>query len=787
MKRTLDAAAAAAADPTTVTTNEHTTTYAYQPHLKRLPVPDLASTLKKFIHTVAPIVSPAELEEATKAADDYVATVGPAHVSELCDYAKNRASYVEEFWDDAYLRYDAPVVINVNPIFVLEDDPTPSRSQAVARAVSLTYSSLKFVRAVRLGLLTPDKVKDTPLCMSQYARLFASARVPDPNGDEADVVINSSTSTHIVVLCRSQIYYFDVFFPPPTPPPSSTSPAGETTEVASELAITERELMKNLELIVQDARQTPPELSASTSVGVLTTESRSRWRRLRKQLASTSSNNRHALDIIDSALFVLCLDVDYQPESVSAAAANLLHGSYHDSSRTLASRWYDKLQLIVTKGGSAGVNFEHSACDGHTVLRYASDVFTDTVIRFAQTISGGIASHLQKDAASSSSSSSSSQAGGKAPRLALGPRPDVRPRKLEFDLTPDLKSAIRFAEARLGDAILQNDTTTVEFEGFGKTFLVQNGLSPDATVQQAIQYAHFNMYGEPANVYESVLTKAFFHGRTEAGRSCTPEAVRLMGAYCAGGGPGGTAEAEERIRLLHEATKAHTKMTSECAKGLGVDRLLYALECHARKYRPAEKLHPLFATTAWKKLNESVLSTSNCGNPSLRYFGFGPVCPNGFGVGYIIKDDAVHLMITSKHRQTSRFRDGVVEFLERVHDDLMAMSPPPDPATERLRVLRLDSVARGLSSMDVEGGGDAAMYDFFGVEDAAARAAKFAVAGVGVGETSPARPRVGRALSSLSTASVSGPQSQSQGGLGGNVANVAVAAMLVAQAQQQMQ
>lgn len=48
---------------------------------------------------------------------------------------------------------------------------------------------------------------------------------------------------------------------------------------------------------------------------------------------------------------------------------------------TCLNRWYDKtLQLIVCENGSAGVNFEHSHLDGHTVLRFASDVFTDTIL-----------------------------------------------------------------------------------------------------------------------------------------------------------------------------------------------------------------------------------------------------------------------------------------------------------------------------------------------------------------------------------------------------------------------
>ena len=39
---------------------------------------------------------------------------------------------------------------------------------------------------------------------------------------------------------------------------------------------------------------------------------------------------------------------------------------------TCTNRWYDKLQIIVTADGAAGINFEHTGVDGHTVLRYVS-------------------------------------------------------------------------------------------------------------------------------------------------------------------------------------------------------------------------------------------------------------------------------------------------------------------------------------------------------------------------------------------------------------------------------
>lgn len=51
----------------------------------------------------------------------------------------------------------------------------------------------------------------------------------------------------------------------------------------------------------------------------------------------------------------------------------------------------------------------------------------------------------------------------------------------------------------------------------------------------------------------------------------------------------------------------------------------------------AAKLPALFHDPGYSTLGHSTLSTSNCGNPALRLFGFGAVVDDGFGIGYIIK------------------------------------------------------------------------------------------------------------------------------------------------------
>ena len=51
----------------------------------------------------------------------------------------------------------------------------------------------------------------------------------------------------------------------------------------------------------------------------------------------------------------------------------------------------------------------------------------------------------------------------------------------------------------------------------------------------------------------------------------------------------------------------------------------------------------------------------------MRLFGFGPVSANGFGIGYIIKDDSISICASSKHRQTERFLVTLESYLIEVY------------------------------------------------------------------------------------------------------------------------
>ncbi|RFU23868.1 hypothetical protein B7463_g12467, partial [Scytalidium lignicola] len=674
--------------------HHHGITFASQDKLPKLPIPDLEDTVKKYLEALKPLQSPREHIETKQAAEEFLKSDGTELQERLKKYANGKTSYIEQFWYDSYLNFDNPVVLNLNPFFLLEDDPTPARNNQVTRAASLVVSALSFVRAVRKEELPPDTLRGTPLCMFQYSRLFGTARIPTENGCQ---IVQDPDSTHIVVLCHGQFYWFDVL------------------DHNSDLIMSEKDICLNLQTIVEDAQQTPIQDAAKGALGILSTENRKVWSGLRDVLTKdTGSNNAECLGLVDSALFILCLDY-----SESASPADLCQNMLCGTSQiekgvqigTCTNRWYDKLQIIVCKNGSAGINFEHTGVDGHTVLRFASDVYTDTILRFARTING------------------------QAPSLWASNSPDpakrdpdsfgdvsTTPHKLEWDMVPQLSIALRFAETRLADLIQQNEFQTLDFHSYGKNFMTSMGFSPDAYVQMAFQAAYYGLYGRVECTYEPAMTKVYLHGRTEAIRTVTPESVDFVQTFWGDHPP------QQKVDALKKACLNHVANTKECAKARGCDRHLYAIfsvwqravdedgaeaassygysspieggsdrdpssvvgspgrssimsdedEVHSVKGRlsPTSRVQQnmplLFSDAGWDKLNTTIISTSNCGNPSLRHFGFGPTAADGFGIGYIIKDEGISICASSKHRQTKRFVDAIDSYLHEMRRILKA-------------------------------------------------------------------------------------------------------------------
>lgn len=657
-------------------------TFSQQHTLKRLPIPPLEKTCENYLEALRPLETEKEHEKTKEAVRRFLEDGSGAFLdSQLRKYAANRASYIEQFWYDSYLNYDSPVVLNLNPFFLLEDDPFNNEKTCVnpqvKRAASLTLSSLKFIRALKNETLPIDTLKNgQPLCMYQYKKLFGSSRIPTEDGC---VMQSDRNSNHIVVMSKSQFYWFDVL------------------DTENNLLLSEQDLTINFTSIIQDSLQTPSNEVAKSSFGVLTTENRRVWARIRHSpTISENPNNSEILSIVDSALFVICLD-DLVLLDLSDLAKNMLCGlSIVDNGvqvGTCTNRWYDKLQIIITQNGKAGINFEHTGVDGHTVLRYVSDIYTDSILSFAQSINSNAPSLWKPSDLRLRSNS------GEGPTDLV-----TIPRKLEWDLTPDLSLALRFGETRLSDLINQNEFKHLEFKSYGSSTIKKMKFSPDAFVQMAFQATYYALYGRVECTYEPAMTKHFYHGRTEAVRTVSQESNLFVRKFFDPKMPN-----SEKLKVLSNACKKHSELTRRCTSGEGIDRHLFALFCVWKRYVSGElpqefgstsmkeddtivadqhsdssehtvggndepnlksdltDLPAIFADSGWDRLNNTILSTSNCGNPSLRLFGFGPVSANGFGIGYIIKDDSISICASSKHRQTSRFLVTLESYLDEVY------------------------------------------------------------------------------------------------------------------------
>lgn len=633
--------------------------------LPRLPIPPLEDTCARYIQVLEPLQTPKEHQRTKAVVERFLKTEGPSLHEHLQEYASTRASYIEEFWYESYLQHSDSVVLNLNPFFILEDDPTPSRGNQLTRAASLILASVGFIHDLRTDQLEPDNVRGIPLDMHQYNKLFGTARIPTRDGC---LMKTFGDSKHVVVVRRGQFYSFDVM------------------DSAHRPILSERELLSNIRAIIEDADRLPINNVAQSSIGLLTTERRPTWAALRQELLDDPNTpNNESLNLVDSALFIVCLDAS-SPRTADAICETMLCGTYELSRRgvqigTCLNRWYDKLQIIVCADGQAGVNFEHSAVDGHTVLRFVADVYTELILRFAKSINANSRTLFQ-----ALPSPWAQRNGGKKssnPFDQSDSIPEVlntTPKKLEWQLSNTLKAAIRFAETRLSDLICQNEVIALEFEEYGKNFITSQNLSPDAFVQMAFQVCYFSLYGRIESTYEPAMTKAFSHGRTEGIRSVSMFSIKYIKNFCS------DVSDQAKIASLRDACQYHQKLSKQCSQGLGQDRILYAMYSLAKQdlneqssgpssdessndehhhANKKTKLPQIFRDSGYGLLNHSTVSTSNCGNPALRLFGFGPVVSDGYGIGYIIKEDGLSFVIASKNLQTRRFSQSLrAYFLE---------------------------------------------------------------------------------------------------------------------------
>ncbi|WP_433575241.1 choline/carnitine O-acyltransferase [Nocardia brasiliensis] len=571
-------------------------TFAADDTLPRVPLPTLEASCHRFLEWCAPLLTADELATTEAAVADLLRPDSPARTlhAALAEYDATAGvgSWLDLFWPSRYLGRRDRIALNANFFFLFREETTLATSTGanqVERAAGIISAAVDYKLALDQEAIPPVLQRGQALSMWQNKYLFSETRIPGAEQDSVRVPYSAewpgpSTAKHVVVFFRGSMFRMDVLG------------ADGVPYSLDDLADGLREVLK------AGARST----RTDSAVGHLTTKARAEWAASRQSLLAEPANAA-ALDTVETALFCVCLE-DFAPRDELHACDQLLHG---DS----ANRWFDKsVSFIVFGDGQAGINIEHCGLDGTTILS-----FVDAMLETS----------AQEHAARS---------GAQAQGL-----PAVEP--IEFVLDAAQRKDIAAAGADFARYAADNATQTVSFTEFGTTRAKQLGISPDAFAQLSYQLAHRRSKGITGATYESIATRQYRNGRTEAMRVITPEMVAFVDAM-----QDESADRDARLAAARTAATAHVTRAKQCQAGDAPEQHLWELQWIQRR-RGAElgvtEPIPLFDSPGWTIMRDDYLSTSSAPSVNIRYFGFGSTSPRCIGVAYVLLPDRWNLYLAT--------------------------------------------------------------------------------------------------------------------------------------------
>ncbi|HET6856009.1 MAG TPA: choline/carnitine O-acyltransferase [Streptomyces sp.] len=579
-----------------------------------MPLPALDASCERFLAWCAPLLTAEERAQTEAEVTAFLRPGGAGralHAAlEEYDATPGVHSWLDTFWPYRYLGRRDRIALNANFFFLFQDTGRPQ----VERAAGLIAGAVDYKRQLDGELIAPVVQRGRPQSMVQNKFLFSATRIP---GAELDTVRSPysaewpgpSTARHIVVFYRGGMFRLDVLGPDGVPHSLEDLRAG-------------------LDAVMKAGAEPP---AADTSVGHLTTMARAQWAATRDTLRARDPRNAQALDDIETALFCVCLE-DFAPEDTQDTCDQLLYGDR-------GNRWFDKaVSLIVFADGRAGINVEHCELDGTTILSFVDALLTTSPEDHAE------------------------QSGART-QGAPTPRP------IAFDLDDALRAQIRSAAEEFAAYGEATATATVSFEDFGANAVKALGVSPDAFVQLAYQLAHQRAKGHLGATYESIATRQYRNGRTEAMRVVTPEAQRFVTAM-----EDPTTDRETRRTAFRAAAEQHVTRAKECQVGQAPEQHLWELELIQRR-RGTDLGVPeqpaLYRTPGWLKMRDDYLSTSSAPSANIQYFGFGATSTKCIGIAYVLLPDRFNLYLSTPkpvspqmHTFAARLREAVAELRE---------------------------------------------------------------------------------------------------------------------------
>ncbi|CAI4961834.1 BAD_collapsed_G0014950.mRNA.1.CDS.1 [Saccharomyces cerevisiae] len=639
--------------------------------------------------------------------------------SKLQSYHDTRDCYLDELHLDinnqTSTREIQDDVLPRNPFLVLADDALPNITQADRSAV-LVHSAARFISALKQDLLPPDinATNGKPLSMAPFLNLFGTTRSPvfqrgevenfdlnkpytasdledpdyssdeDDNDEptqkdfddrkrkhEEDIFIGNGItikrhpdSKHILIISRGQYYTLEVL------------------DSTNKIIYTAAELTTIFNHIIKDSSG----IEKSTALGSLTSHSFRNWKYARKRLQKRYPNELHR---IDSALFVLVLDesqeettndgddtadisqmfnrtiTERDKKCTSANCKRVFYGTSIINSKghqvgSCVSRWYDKLQLVVTADAKATVIWDSFTCDGSVVLRFTSEIYTESVLRLARDVNAGDPQFslwpnvTQMDPETKKLMTATISADGGGPS-EIDPKLVVN--KIDWSFSNILNTHVHLSETKLADLISKYDIVRASIP-LGRRSAQRLGVKPDSMVQVALQIAHYALYGRMVFGLEPVSTRGFKNSRSSFINIQSQALLELCQLFISS-----SIDGTGKLDKFIQTCETHNNMVKHAKSGVGYEKHFNALK-YLFKFHDHFGIHlsgdessaakDLFENPLVLPFSQPELIVANCGNAATTTFGITPAVPHGFGIGYIIKDDQVDLTVTSQFRQGDR-------------------------------------------------------------------------------------------------------------------------------------
>eukprot|EP01006_Ploeotia_vitrea_P007458 TRINITY_DN17110_c0_g1_i1.p1 TRINITY_DN17110_c0_g1~~TRINITY_DN17110_c0_g1_i1.p1 ORF type:complete len:602 (-),score=84.48 TRINITY_DN17110_c0_g1_i1:89-1894(-) len=351
----------------------------------------------------------------------------------------------------------------------------------------------------------------------------------------------------------------------------------------------------------------PSAPNPSTGVGIFTCIGRDDWAKVYAEMEK-DPQNCDVFKAIDTAMWCLCLDD-------VAVTSQDQHGHLTQSAADLKpfNRWYDKnFCYFVTRSGHAGMNGEHSWGDGFTTINMLLWVLDQMY-------------------------------GTSKPKLCDN---GCKVEPMKFNMSTEVLEAMPKAEKEFQTLSDNTPMQIVDIWEFGTKDIKKLGVSPDAFVQVAMMITAHETLGTFPNAYESVMTKRFVRGRTEAGRQMTAEAAEAGKVWVSP-----TSTDTEKAAAVRAACKAHVTRIGQCKNATGVDRHLFGLamiQAEQGDKLGVKEVPAIFSSPGKKALATNTLSTSTLGGEALKFFCFGPVEETGFGLPYVMKSESLHFPVAAR-------------------------------------------------------------------------------------------------------------------------------------------